>query len=140
MCECGCVYNDRHYRFDGPEKEYYVVTVNSACKDCDAPAGFAIRHFKPGDSLYEWFLDNENSQILSFEDWGEFGLTAQFTTGMTRSEFIKATLNHLVGINSKHFGEKGTIDADGADAILDEMYADATTKPHLVDSVNCQEG
>jgi hypothetical protein len=135
MGECGCTGRDEHYRFPGPGKTFYILTLSASCTNCDAPAGICIRHVKPGEHLHEYaeeehYLDGR----LRFEMWGDGSGGVAVKTGMIRSEFIKATLKHLVGIDSKKFADDGKreIDEDGADVILEEMYADADFAPELV--------
>lgn len=136
MCECGCVENDVHYRFPGPGETFYILTLSGGCIDCDAPSGVVIRHIKPGESNYEWFSDKETIDgELPFDMWGDGSAGAAVATGMLRSEFIKATKQHLIGINSKDFddnNEDRKIGEIAAEVILEEMYQDAQTRPRLV--------
>jgi hypothetical protein len=137
MCECGCVSSDLHYKFPGHGDSIYILTLSKGCIGCDAPSGVTIQNTRPGDSLYEWYRDPETHEgELHFENWGDQGMGAAIITGMLRSEFIKSTRDHLIGINPKDFAyNDGLIDGDGADVILEEMYSDAQTKPRIVTSV-----
>lgn len=137
MCECGCAANDKHYRFPGPYRgtSFYLLTLSPSCTSCDAPAGIAIRHIKPGEFNHKWFSDPENVDgTLPLEMWGDGSAGVGIKTGMLRSEFIAATKSHLVGIDSKDFADEGKrkIDDDGADAIIEEMYDDAQFRPTLI--------
>lgn len=134
MCECGCTSNDEHYRFDGPDNTFYILTLSGCCTSCVSPAGICVRHIKPGEFLHEWYSDPENLDgTLAFENWGDGSGGIGAVTGMLRSEFIKATMGHLIGVDSKEMGGKdGKIDKDGADVILEEMYEDAQMRPRVV--------
>jgi hypothetical protein len=134
MCECGCVSNDKHYRFSGPGKTFYILTLSGCCLSCDAPSGICVRHIKPGEFLHEWYSDPEKLDgELSFENWGDGSGGAAVVIGMLRSEFIESTKSHLIGIDPKDFADNdGLIDGIGAEAILEEMYEDAQKKPELV--------
>jgi hypothetical protein len=106
--------------------------LSGHCLSCDSPAGICVRHVQKGEFLYEWYGDPEKLDgVLIFEKWGDGSLGTAVVTGMLRSEFIKATTPHLVGIDSKDFGLSRKIDTDGAYVILEEMYQDAQTRPRL---------
>jgi hypothetical protein len=54
MCECGCTSNDLRYnndlryKFPGPGKSFYLLTLTAGCTACDAGSGVMIEHIKPG--------------------------------------------------------------------------------------------
>lgn len=132
MCECGCTMSDDRYTFPGPGKTFYVLSLSGECKSCDAPPGITIEHIKPGDALYDDyrrgdFIDGP----LKFEKWPD-NLGVAIVTGMRQDEFVKSTKQHLIGIASADFGEKGKIDRIGAETILEELYDDSQVKPWLV--------
>lgn len=135
MGECGCSMNDRHYRFPGPGKTFYILTLSRSCIDCDAPAGICIRHIKPGEFNHEWFSDPEHYDgDLPFEMWGDGSDGAAVKTGVRRHEFVDAVKSHLIGIDSKEFADEGKreIDESGAEVIAEEMYVDADAAPELM--------
>lgn len=143
MCECGCVYSDEHYRFPGPGESFYLLTIHGGCKECDSPTGVEIEHVLPGTFNHEYYGDPEHfNGNLKFEDWADKRLGVAIACGMLSSEFVAATRNHLIGIDSKDFAadRKRTIDDDGADAILEEMFDDAIKRPAIVKPVAIQVG
>lgn len=132
MCECGCTMNDSKYKFPGPGKSFYILSLSGHCRYCVAPAGVTLEHIKPEHSLYAEYKRGEFLDgSLAFENWADSDGVA-IVTGMLSDEFIKATKAHLIGVSSKEMGENGLIDDCGAEVILDEMYGDAQTKPRLV--------
>lgn len=135
MCECGCVANDVRYKFAGPGKSIYVLSLSRGCIECDAPAGITIEHVKPSDSLYEEYQQGEFIDgPLEFNEWPDSRGVA-IVTGMLRHEFVKALSEHLIGVSSSELGTKGRIDKIGAETILEEMFADSQVKPHIVSQV-----
>lgn len=74
------------------------------------------------------FLDGE----LVFEEWPNNKGVA-INTGPRKHEFVKAMLPHLEGLDLKSMCDDGkTLDRIGAETILEEMYSDSQTKPHVV--------
>lgn len=135
MCECGCTMNDRKYRFPGPTKSFYVLTLHGACENCDAPTGISIELILPGTFLFkrenrEEFTDGE----LQFHDWPESkGVAIQ--CGMLKHEFVAKLMPHLIGLDSSEMGgDDGKIDSYGAEVILEEMYEDAQVRPSIVNA------
>lgn len=135
MGECGCVSNDEKYKFPGPGKSFYILTLSNACLNCCSPSGIAIEHIKPGTYLYKYYSDKDYYDgDLKFEKWYDSeGIGIK--TGELRNEFVDRTKKHLIGINSKEFGEDGSIDEYGAEAILEEMYENTIVRPKLMNGV-----
>lgn len=132
MGECGCTSNDERYKFPGPGKSFYILTLSGGCLSCDAPPGVSIEHIKPGTHLHEYYSERDYYDgPLKFEKWSD-SEGVGIVTGMTRQEFVAATQKHLIGVNSKDLGEDGAFDEMGAEVLLDEMYEDATARPKLV--------
>lgn len=132
MCECGCTMNDTIYTLPGPRQTLYVIRLSGACVSCDGPPGVTIEQYRPGQFHYDYYRDPEHSNgPLPLERWSD-GLGAAIVCGMRKHEFVRATKQHLVGVSSDEMGEKGRIDAGGAEIILEEMYEDATSRPALV--------
>lgn len=136
MCECGCVYNDKKYLFPGPGNTRYILTLSGACLSCDAPSGFTIERVDSTNVLWQEFNRGEFlTGNLKFEKWPD-SVGVAFITGMLKHEFVKVASPHLIGIDSRDFDDddksNGKIDEFGAEAILEEMYEDATMKPRLV--------
>lgn len=136
MCECGCVYNDKKYLFPGPGSTHYVLTLSGHCLSCDSPSGFTIERVDSTNALWAEFNRGEFlTGNLKFEKWPD-SMGVAFITGMLRSQFIAATKSHLIYLDSRDFQDDenrtGEIDEVGAKAILEEMYADAQIRPHLV--------
>jgi hypothetical protein len=132
MGECGCSSMDERYKFEGPNRSFYILTLSGACQYCDSPPGICIEKIEPNNILYKEyckgeFLDGD----LIFEKWSDSQGVA-IITGMLKHEFIKSTLSHLIGVDSKEMGENGIIDEFGADVICEEMYADTLVKPRIV--------
>jgi hypothetical protein len=138
MCECGCVGNDNKYLFPGPGNTHYVLTLHGGCIECESPSGFTIERVDSTNVLWEEFNRGEFlTGNLAFAKWPD-SVGVAFITGMLRPEFIEATKSHLIGIDSKDFANDADkrsrdIDEYGAEAILEEMYEDAQTKPRLVE-------
>lgn len=133
MCECGCAGNDKRYKFPGPGKSFYLLTLSGGCINCDYPSGLTVERIKPGDYLHEYLKDNREHYIdgdLKFEKWTD-SEGVGIVTGFRRQEFIAALLKHLVGISSVEMGENGKIDAIGAGVILEEMFEDSVVEPHF---------
>jgi hypothetical protein len=124
--------SDDRYTIPGPGRSFYVLSLAGACTNCDAPPGFTIELIEPGNSLYrEYKRGDFNTEPLKFEKWADSKGIAVIT-GMRKHEFVGATKGHLIGVNSKDFGERGRIDRIGAETILEEMYDDSQTKPAVV--------
>lgn len=138
MCECGCTGNDQHYRFPGPGKTFYILTLSGGCVSCDAPSGFTIERIDSTNILWENFNRGEFLDgNLHFEKWPD-SVGVAVVTGMLKHEFVAATKSHLIGIDSRDFQDDeaadGKIDEIGAETILEEMHEDAQTRPKLVQS------
>lgn len=133
MCECGCVTNDEHYKFPGPGKTFYVLTIHGGCVSCDSPPLIDIEHVSPGTHQFDWYqeLDSLDGD-LPFEKWADGRRGMAIACGWLRHEFIKAGMSHLVGVSTDEMGEEGKIDESGADVILEEMFDDVTFRPRLI--------
>jgi hypothetical protein len=130
MCECGCVLTDDRYVFPGPGKSIYLLTLSAECVNCDAPPGVTIERVEPGTRLYEDYRRGVFDGSVEFEDWPESKGVA-IIAGMRRREFVNAVKGHLVGLAVKDFTMRGTIDEDGAEVILEDMYEDAQVRPRF---------
>jgi hypothetical protein len=132
MCECGCVYNDRRYKFPAPNRAFYVLTLHSACTNCYTPSGVAIELVEPGTALYKEVKSPDFTEgVLRFEKWPD-SKGVGVVCGFTREEFVKACASHLIGVNSIELGDgSGELDDVAAEEILVEMYTDASPQPRL---------
>lgn len=138
MCECGCTMNDERYRFPGPDKSFYLLTLSGGCVDCDAGPGVSIELIEPNNSLYREYKRGEfTNGKLRFEKWPD-SKGAAVVVGYRQHEFIRALLQHLIGVSSEELGENGVIDEAGAEVILEEMYEDAMFRPKLVTQANAK--
>lgn len=132
MGECGCSYSDDRYTLPGPGESLYIVTLHGGCTECASPPGVSIERIDPGNVLW-----NECKQgvfingPLPLEQWPN-SVGVAIKVGMEQSEFVKAMMPHLVGLDSRDMGEDGTIDECGADVIADEMYGDSVFRPKLM--------
>lgn len=135
MCECGCTSNWSRYRFPGPGKVFYLLSLSPACVNCDAPPGVSIERFKPGDFGYGYYRDDDHVDgDLNFEKWSDSEGVA-VVCGKRQHEFVAALLSHIVGIGGEGFGDgDGTVDECDAEVILEEAYEDSLTAPALVDA------
>lgn len=136
MGECGCVEQDDRYWFPAPKNQVYVLTISGGCTDCCAPPGITIELISKDGCEWkerEWYLNGE----LKLQDWN-YKKGVAVITGHERCEFIDKLRSFLVGVDSRAMGEKGKIDAAGADVILDEMYEDAMFRPRLVEPVKSE--
>ena len=132
MCECGCTLSDRKYKFPGPGKSFYIVSLCGWCVSCDAPSGVTIERIDSKHILYEEYKRGDFLEgDLTFDNWADT-VGAAIVTGMTSAEFVRATKSHLIGVNSKDFGRDGKISEIGANEILEEMYEEAQKRPTLV--------
>ena len=132
MCECGCTLNDRKYKFPGPGRSFYILSLCGWCVSCDAPSGVTIERIDPTHTLYKDYKRGDFLEgDLKFDAWAD-SVGAAIITGMTSAEFVAAAKSNLVGINSKDFGDDGKIDKIGAETILEEMYEDLQKRPTLV--------
>lgn len=131
MCECGCTMNETRYHLPGPDKTFYLVRLYPGCIACDAPAGVSIekmRHDNPNHAdLYKY-----SDGPLPMAAWADGVSGAAIVTGMLRHEFVAALTPHLTTLYIPHYLENGKIDDIGAEVILEEMYDDAQTSPHVV--------
>ena len=135
MCECGCTGQATRYKFPAPGKAFYLLSLFPHCTNCDVQSGITIELIAPGsEQLKHWKEWPECIEgDLPFHEWKARGsMGASIVTGLKCDEFIAALSQHLVGVDSKEMGDDGTIDADGADVILDEMHSDAQIQPRLV--------
>jgi hypothetical protein len=123
---------DERYRLLGPDKLLYIITLSGHCTSCDAPPGISIEEIDETHSLYREYQDGEfNCEPLVFEKWAD-SMGVAIITGMRQHEFVKAMSQHLVGVSSDEMGEDGTIDADGAEVIAEEMYNDSQSRPTIL--------
>lgn len=133
MCECGCGSMADRYRFPAPNEAIYLLSLYPACTNCDVPPGITLELITREHTLWaeyqdgDWYCDGP----LPFEQWHDSKGVA-IVAGMRSDEFVKAMLPHLVGVDSNELGEGGVLDEAGAEVIAEEMYADACTKPRLV--------
>lgn len=135
MCECGCTANDDRCTLPGPGKSFYIVSLSGGCDDCDAPAGITIELIEPSNTLYKDYKRGDFVDgPLRLEQWPD-SKGVCIITGHRRCEFVKAAKSHLVGLDSRDFGDGAVIDDDGAGVILEEMHADASVKPFVVKPV-----
>ena len=135
MCECGCEMNSRRYIFPAPNRAIYLLTLQTPCINCVAPPGIMIEVINPEHTLYrEYKRGDFNALPLPFQEWSD-GRGISISTGLEREEFIKACSKHLIGIGSSMFGSNGSIDADGAEVILEEMYEDSQIRPTINEPV-----
>lgn len=132
MCECGCVLNDRRYTFPAPDGAFYLLSLSGCCVNCDAPSGVTIERCDVGSFNHGYYSNPDYIDgPLPFEKWSD-SVCVAIVTGMDRSEFIKSTKQHLIGVDSSDIGECYVIDDIGAETILEEMYEDAQLRPSLV--------
>lgn len=132
MCQCGCMENDERLTLPGPGESFYVISLYSGCADCDNPAGVTIELITPKDTLYKDYKAGEFIDgPLKMKNWrGSKG--AAIITGMTKEQFVKATLSHLIGVDSNEFSGDGGLDKIAAETILEELYDDSQVKPFVV--------
>lgn len=132
MCECGCTSSDERYTLPGPGKSFYLIRLSGHCLNCDAPSGVTIERHDPGTFDYADYQSPEYTDgPLPLEKWADcYG--AAIVCGMRRHEFVKKTREHLIGVSSAEMGSDNRIDDIGAETLLEEMYADAQTRPYLV--------
>lgn len=133
MCECGCVANDKKFKFPANGKSFYLLTLSTACMNCDAPPGISIELIESGHGLYEEYSAGDSDYLegdLPFEKWPDSKGVA-IVCGMTRSEFIKAMSSHLIGIDSNELGDDGVLDDVAAETILEEMYENSQVRPYI---------
>lgn len=132
MGECGCSYNDDRYTLPGPGESFYIVTLHGGCTECPSPPGISIERIDPGNVLWSEYKQGKFTDgTLPLEQWRD-SVGVAITVGMGRSEFVKAMIPHLVGVDSREMGEGGKIDECGADVIADEMYEDSVFRPKLM--------
>lgn len=132
MCECGCVSNQKRYRFPAPGKGFYVLTLIPHCVDCNGPIAVSIELIAPSSVIYrEVRAGDYIAGDLPFEQWPDSkGVLVE--CGRMKHDFVDVLKRHLAGVDSSEIGEDGVIDDAGAEVILEEMYDDAQCSPRLV--------
>lgn len=135
MCECGCDMNSERFWFPAPRNAIYLLTLRTACVHCVAPPSILLEVINPEDPLYRDYKRGDfQTKPLPFEVWPDSRGVA-ITTGLMREEFVKACSKHLIGTGADMFGEDGSVDADGAEVILEEMYEDSQIRPTINEPV-----
>lgn len=134
MGECGCPGMWKRYRFPGPKKSFYLLTLSGPCTNCDAPSGISIELCMPGSHSFDYYSKDYPDALDGELKFPITGLPiVAIVTGMDSCDFIRVCQEHLVGVRSDEMGENGAIDLMGAEVILEEMYEDACFAPKLVD-------
>lgn len=130
MCECGCTSGNQSYMLPGPKRSVYLLTFQPACTDCDGPTAVIVQRY-PNRKEVESLMGDMPPELPMMEVYNWLETTV--ITGKTKGEFIRDCRNMLIGIDPMDMAdeESGTWDDAAADEILDEMYGDTTTTPHL---------
>jgi hypothetical protein len=135
MCECGCSGNADHYVLPGPNRSVYLITLQSACINCDGPDGITIELFPSKRAVREYlcWADDEFPETVPLDKW-PCSKGACISTGRTKGEFIETMKKQFVGFQPKGLLDEGqdAFDENAAEVIVEEMYEDSTMRPKLV--------
>jgi hypothetical protein len=131
MCECGCQTNWERYTFPAPGGAIYLLTIAGHCENCDGGSFMRIELIDKSNTLFSHYKSGEFiNGSLKFCNWPDSkGVEVGF--GHTKSEFAKAMIPHLAGIDVNELGDHGILDEAGAEVIAEEMYAEMQVVPSL---------
>jgi hypothetical protein len=126
--------NDDKFVLPGPNNSVYLLTFRGACKNCDGSDEIIIERFANKRAVRDYlcWAPDEYPETIKLEKWPESHGVC-IITGKLQHEFVEALKGQLIGMKPADFVDKpnGVIDENAADAILEEMYDDSTTRPKL---------